>query len=112
LIDSKTETRYWHQACGIMVAAMYLMRALADARPKQSVRLFEGFVSYKKAGKRSDDCGDVELLREVVQHPERFAECIVSGDDLRASPGDRIVSAFDVCGLKCGVPVVIKRAKA
>jgi len=41
--------------------------------------------------------------------PARFAGCIVSGDDLKADPGDDVVSAFKVCGLDCRVPTVIKR---
>ncbi len=109
LADIKgTPPRYWHQACGIMVAAMYLIRAISEASPKHCVRLFEGFVSYKDKG-TSDHRDDVKWLRRVVREPEKFEHCIVSGDALKADQTDNIVSAFRVCGFDCGVPAVIKR---
>jgi len=94
-----------------MVAAMHVIRAIADAAPEKPVRLFGGFVSYKSKRVRSDHCRDVTLLREVIQEPERFAKlgCIYSGETLRGDPTNKIESAFKVCRLDCGVPVVIKR---
>jgi hypothetical protein len=94
--------------CAVMVAAMYLIRQLVDARPASRVRLFEGFVSYKDRAIGMDHRADVLLLREVVKDPERFSDCIISADNLRRA-GDKIVSAFKVCGMDCGVPPVIKR---
>lgn len=110
-IEGKTKTRYWHAGlgCSVMVAAMYLIHAISEAAPNSHVRLFEGFVSYKDRADGTDHCGDVELLRQVVRDPTRFADCIVSGDDLQADPSDDIVSAFKVCGSDCGVPPVIRR---
>jgi hypothetical protein len=109
-IEGKTKTRYWHNGlgCSVMVAAMYLIRDISEAAPTSQVRLFEGFVSYKDRTVKTDHCADVELLREVVKDPGRFAECIISVDGLRG-PDDKIVSAFKVCGSDCGVPAVIKR---
>lgn len=109
--DGKTKTRYWYAGlgCSVLVAAAYLIRGLSDAAPKNPVRLFEGFVSYKDRAYGTDHSADVELLREVVREPDRFADCIVSDDHLRLDPSDEIVSAFKVCGLDCGVPAVIKR---
>ncbi len=107
--EIKGETsRYWHQACGIMVAATYLIRAISNGSLKSPVRLFEGFVSYKDKW-TTDHCMDVRLLREVVKKPTKFAACIVSGDALRVDSEDEIFSAFKVCGLDCGVPAVIQR---
>lgn len=65
-------------------------------------------MSYKDRAARSDDRADVLLLREVVKDPERFSDCIVGADKL-CGPGDKIVSAFRVCGTDCGVPPVLKR---
>jgi hypothetical protein len=112
-IKGKTTTRYWHAGlgCAVMVAAMYLVRGIMDGAPAASVRLFEGFVSYKERGAKSDDRNDVLLLREVILDPARFADCILIEDDLKTDPGDEIVSAFRVCGLMGGVPPVIKRKK-
>jgi hypothetical protein len=109
-IEGKTQTRYWYAGlgCAVMVAAMYLIRELAGATPTNQVRLFEGFVSYKDRTVRTDHRADVILLREVVKDPKRFRDCIIGSDKLCES-GDEIVSAFKVCGIKCGVPPVIKR---
>lgn len=42
-------TRYWYVGlgCTVLVAATYLVKAIADSKPKRSIRLFEGFVSFK-----------------------------------------------------------------
>ncbi len=65
-----------------MVAAMYLIRDIVDAAPTSHVRLFEGFVSYKERGVRTDHRADVVLLREVVKDPPRFSDCIICEDGL------------------------------
>jgi hypothetical protein len=93
----------------MIIAAMYVIRAIVDSAAKEEVRLFEGFVSYKTKGTLSDHCGDVVLLREAIQQPERFTSCIHSIESLRGESNNRIESAFKVCGLDCGAPVVIKR---
>jgi hypothetical protein len=108
-VDGKIQFRRWYQAGGIMIAAMHVICAIAESAPKAKVRLFEGFISYKIKGRSSDHRGDVVLLRDVIQEPERFAACIHSMESLRGDPTNRIESAFKVCGLDCGVPVVIKR---
>ena len=110
IVEGKTTHRYWYEklGCSVMVAAMYLFRSISEEAPDAHVCLFEGFVSYKDRTLRSDHCADAELLREVVKDPHRFKKCIIEADAL-ARPGHRIISAFDVCGGKCGVPTVIKR---
>ncbi|MGO9698876.1 MAG: hypothetical protein ACLPX7_06385 [Xanthobacteraceae bacterium] len=113
-IEGKTKTRYWYAGlgCSVIVAAMYLVRAISDAAPPSVVRLFEGFVSYKDASVKTDHLADVRALREVVRDPIRFSDCIVSAANLREHQRDKIISAFEVCGVKAGVPAVIKGAKA
>jgi len=107
-VGGKTKTRYWHnEGCRVMVAALYLVRQIADATTNE-VCLFEGFVSFKDGKGKSNHRADVLLLREVVQRPEQFANCIIGPDKL-CGPDERIVSAFNVCGIDCGVPPVIKR---
>jgi hypothetical protein len=108
-IGGKTKTRYWHAGlgCSVMVAAMYIVRGIADVAPASQVRLFEGFVSYKDRAVKTDHRADVVLLREVVKDPQRFSDCIICEDGLCGS-GDNIVSAFKVCGTDCHVPPVIK----
>jgi hypothetical protein len=110
-MEGQTKTRYWYMGlgCSVTVLAMYLMRAIAEASPKNPVRLFEGFVSFKDHADRTDHGLDAKLLREVAREPVRFANCIVSSDRLQADPEDKIVSAFKVCGFAFGVPAVIKK---
>jgi hypothetical protein len=104
------KTRYWYNGlgCAVMVAAMYLVRAIHDACPKQHVRLFEGFVSFKNPEIESDHRRDVLLMRQVVMEPVANAGSIIGPDALKMANDDRIVSAFCVGGLDYGVPPVIK----
>ena len=92
-----------------MVAALYLIRDVHESVPQGYIRLFEGFVSYKDDQPKSDHRLDVELLREVVRDPGRFAGSIHEPDALRASNTDRLKSALEIIGVNCGVPVVLKR---
>ena len=98
-IEGKTKTRYWHAGlgCSVMVAAMYLIRAISEAAPNNQVRLFEGFISYKDRADGTDHCGDFELSREVERR-EQCEHCIRSGNALLVDPTDRIFRAFKVCG--------------
>ena len=113
----ENRTRYWYTGagCAVMVAAMYMIRRLYNECPLASVRLFEGFVSYKDRSGPSDHGADVRLLREVVRHPDR--NCIISPEQLKNDQSDNdnlndnLVSAFSVAGIDCGVPVVLKPVK-
>ncbi len=100
--------RFWFTGPGsaVMVAAMYLIRGIMDAAPSATIRLFEAFISYKKAGARSDHRQEASMLRDVVMR-SREPICIVSGDPLKSCPDDELCSAFRVIGLDCGVPAVI-----
>ena len=104
------KTRYWYNGlgCAVMVAAMYLVRAIHESTPQQDVRLFEGFVSYKDPTVASSHVRDVRLLREVVKSRGASAGAIIPCDSLRMAADDKLVSAFCVAGLDCGVPPVIK----
>lgn len=105
-----SKTRYWYNGpgCAVMVAALYLIRDIKDAKQSTLVRLFEGFVSYKDRSTRSNDKEDVCLLRSVVRDPRSFAESTFSPEELEADKGDVLCSAFRVAGLDCGVPAVIR----
>lgn len=106
-----TKTRYWYVSlgCTVMVASMYLMKAVTKVSSKADVRLFEGFVSFKEGGKKSNHSRDVELLREVVENPTRFAESIIKPKDLKMSESDTLQSAFLVAGIDAGIPPIIMR---
>ena len=90
-----------------MVATMYLLRDLMCAELKGSIRLFEGFVSYKLQ-KKSNHQDDVIAMRQVVRYPASFQSAIFEGDQLKRNESDVLFSAFRVLGLDLGVPAVIK----
>lgn len=103
--------RYWYAGlgCGVMVAAMYLIRAISDdERVIVPVRLFEGFVSYKDSSLPSDHKDDVLRLIEIIRDPVKFSKSIYGADQLKQDEDDVLFSAFRVAGLDCGVPAVIK----
>jgi hypothetical protein len=104
-----TKARYWYTGpgCAVMVASMYLIRDLALESETASIRLFEGFVSYKSS-KPSGHREDVLALRSVVQNPRKFHRAIYEAHQLKKSHGDELFSAFRVAGLDYGIPAVIK----
>ena len=53
------------------------VKAAIQAKPDADIRLFEGFVSYKKTKKKRTHCEDAALLREVVDNPGRYSTNIV-----------------------------------
>jgi hypothetical protein len=86
-------TRYWYcgLGCAVMVASMYLIRDIWKA--SQTIRLFEGFVSYKDGSVPSDHRRDVALLRCVVRDPTGWGR-IVGPEQLKEDPSDELLSAF------------------
>jgi len=61
-------TRYWYvgPGCSVLVASLYLLKAIVDTKPRREVRVFEGLVSFKDQGVASCHKTDVEALKEVV----------------------------------------------
>lgn len=105
------KTRYWYSGlgCSVMVAAMYLVKAIADLDSSIEVRLFEGFVSFKEKGTKSNHSRDVRLLREAVENPQKFSDSIIEPDALKMDSSDILKSAFLVAGIDAGVPTLIMR---
>lgn len=110
---AKGEThRVWYvgAGCAVMVASIYLIRQIVDAKPPVTIRLFEGFISYKDRSAKSDHKRDTLLLREVIKRNDKHSDCIVPADKLKLHHDDMLSNAFHVIGLDCGVPAVIKRS--
>ena len=107
--QSDGSTRYWYvgPGCGVMVAAMYLVTAVLKAEPKVEVRLFEGFVSFKKPEGRRATVRTLYSFTEVVNNPERHSNSIVAGKALKIESTDTLNSAFLVAGVDLGIPPVI-----
>ncbi|MCH8275489.1 MAG: hypothetical protein IH851_11945 [Armatimonadetes bacterium] len=62
------QTRYWYVGlgCSVLVASLYLMQAVIEAKPAREVRMFEGLVSFRDRFEKSDHAADVEALKQVV----------------------------------------------
>jgi hypothetical protein len=105
-----SETRYWYAGpgCCVMTGATYLVRDIHEANADGAVILFEAFVTFKKAGNKSNHSDDVCRLRDVVKQADTMNTSIYSADDLRTDSQDRLTSAFQVSGHEIGIPAVIK----
>jgi hypothetical protein len=106
-----SKTRYWYSGpgCCVMVAALYLVRAISEISTNAEVRLFEGFVSFKERGKKSTHSRDVKLLREVIENPNQYSEAIIDPEALKMTSSDTLKSAFLVAGIDAGIPPLIMR---
>jgi hypothetical protein len=107
--QSGAQNRLWYTGagCAVMTAALYMIRALYDARPSANLYLFEGFVSFKLHGAKSSHEDDVRKLRKIVRSPGANQGRFVTADELKISESDMLQSAFCVAGMDCGVPAVI-----
>lgn len=105
------KTRYWYVSLGttVMVAALYLVRAIYDSKPAKEIRLFEGFVSFKDSNTPTNHINDVLLLRGIVNNPNKESESIITPDSLCMDTTDKIQSAFLVAGLDFGIPPVLMK---
>jgi hypothetical protein len=103
------KSRFWYvgPGCAVMVAAIYLIRAISEIQPVIPVRLFEGFVSFKDKGVRASHQEDVSRLRQIVRDSAQFSDSIYTSAQL-SEPPDRLCSAFKVAGVDCGIPPIIK----
>ncbi|MDY6832718.1 MAG: hypothetical protein SWC96_12940 [Thermodesulfobacteriota bacterium] len=103
------KTRYWYVGlgCTVMVATFYLLEAIVAGRPSSDVRLFEGFVSFKIKGVKSNHARDVELLWEVVRDRTAYPGAIVEANALKMTESDTLQSAFLVAGINAGIPPII-----
>lgn len=97
---------YFGLGCSVLVAALYLIKDLADAGTSVPVRLFEGFVSFKARSGRSSHLADVEALQQVISNPS--SESVVAPADLRREPTDILESAGKLCGIDYGVPTLLR----
>jgi hypothetical protein len=106
------KARYWYYGpgCSVIVAAIYLIHEIQKTGSQVPIRLFEGFVSFKDAGKKSRHELDVIRLRKVVQDRSRGSGSIHDAHELKEDPSDKLMSATAIMGLDYGVPAIIKPA--
>jgi len=103
------KTRYWYVGlgCSVLVATTYLLRFIYDQEPTRNIRLFEGFVSFKRSKATSSHSDDVEILRTIAWHQDPKLGRIIGPNELPTKAGDRVESAFLVSGMDFGVPAII-----
>jgi hypothetical protein len=106
------KSRPWYvgPGCAVMVAAMYLLKELFDCCPAAEIKLFEGFVSFKRREIRSSHTDDVKCLRDAIKQKDTQASRLYGPDELKEDSGDKIISAFKIMNLKnveLGIPAVV-----
>jgi hypothetical protein len=106
----KGGTRYWYVGlgCSVLVANLYLLKAVSDAHPVREVRLYEGFVSFKNNAKRSSHIGDVQALKAVVWSGGREGGSFSEPIPLEGSRDARLTSTLALLGLDADPPPIIE----
>lgn len=99
--------RYWYESlgCSVLLASLYLIKALVDAHPAREVRLFEGFVSFKSKTK-SNHAADVLALKTAIWSGR--SEAFSNPVPLLGNSGSVVTSTLELLGLGCGPPPIIK----
>lgn len=106
--------RYWYLQAGAAtsLAATYFLRGLHDAisarnqHPHRTIRLFEGFASFKRKGEVSSHSADIVKLRSIVWGVSDRGR-IVGCEGLRMCGSDTLRSAFAAAGMDFGIPPVV-----
>ena len=106
-----SQRRYWYiqPAPPLIFFAGYLLKELKEwvnFHGQCEVRLFEGFVSFKEQGSKSDHLEDVKALRDAVWDPKQCQ--IFVPERLKRRESDYCESAFGFMGMDFGIPPVIR----
>ncbi len=107
--DWKNEERrdwYRYAAPSMILAAGYLLQALANCGIQRDVRLYEGFVSFKTSGSKTDHIKDVKALKDVVWNHKK--DLTFTPAQLKRCESDHLKSAFGFMGMDFGIPPVIR----
>ena len=101
--------RYWYEGAGasLIVATGHLLRAVNDCGIQRDVRLFEGFVSFKRRGARSSHTDDVLALRKAAWDTSPPPGSVRAPCNLKINPSDSLRSAFAFAGMDFGIPPVV-----
>jgi homospermidine synthase len=106
----ESKTRYWYYgaASTVTLATMELIKAISILRIDATVRLFEGFISFKEKDSKNNKNGhlnDAQLLKNTIENPKEGS--VIEENNNKMSDSDVLKSSFDVMGLNVGVPAVI-----
>ena len=97
--------RYWYLGAGasVLLASLFLLRRVCTVPPRREIRLFEGFVSFKLKGSKSDHIADARALHNAA----------VRGDGIRynedeiVQAGQQLESILRQINGAAGIPPVI-----
>jgi hypothetical protein len=108
------QPRYWYMQGGwvVMMAAVYLLRALHDSTPRRRFRPSEGFVSFKPRGSRSRTARTFGLSVPLFMANRDLPAQFWLRPNWSPNTSERITSAFSVAGMNVGVPPVIRTLPA
>lgn len=103
-------TRYWYAGlgCSVLVASLYLLKAVSEARPAREVRLYEGFVSFKDSAKASNHVGDVQALKAVVWSGGLGGGAFHEPAPLEGYGNALVTSTLALLGLDANPPPIIE----
>lgn len=104
------KTRYWYVGlgCSVLVAGLYLLRAISKAARKREVRVFEGLVSFKERTKSSNHIADVEALKAVVWSGGTVGGRFCDAASLNGDTSGVLESTLALLGLDSTPPPIIE----
>jgi hypothetical protein len=104
------KTRYWYAGlgCSVLVASLYLLKAIVDACPVREIRLFEGLVSFKDGTKPSDHIADVQILRDVVWSGGTQGGSFCEPAPLDSHRKASVVATLGLLGLEISPPPIVQ----
>ena len=104
-----SQTRPWYSGPGatVLIATLHLIVHLREYCPEASIKLFEGFVSFKPPEAKSDHIWDAVRLSDSIRSgPNEMVE-FWGQEDLEAQ-GTVLSSVFIPCGFDPGVPAIVR----
>jgi len=103
--------RYWFVpvGCLVLVSALYLVKRLSEANPQREIRIFEGFVSFKKGGKSSTShIKDVEAMQHVVWSQGKDGGYFCEPKALHNPNESSIQSTLALLGMDATPPAIVR----
>ena len=102
------ETRYWYYGgvALLVIATGHILRAVLDKEPTRSIRLFEGFVSFKPNWIPTSHSKDVSALWNAILQPTKARE-IVPPNRIGTERDDHVESSLKFAGMDFGIPPVV-----
>jgi len=105
-----SQTRYWYAGlgCAVLVASLYLIKAIMDAGPRREVRLFEAMVTFKKRSTAPTHEQDAEALWAAVSSGPGGRCRFIQPGPIDERVGTVLASTFALLGLDGQLPPIIQ----